>query len=145
MRRIIVGSLVAVGLAACSSSTGPTDERFDLVSINGAALPGPYPDPQQCCAAMEVTGGSLTLAPDGTAAHTLDRRCRANLPPGTTCQVTAPRETWSGRYSRAEGYVELGSSRFAATFGPDRVTIDIAAPPSQGLGLPRFRMEYRAR
>jgi hypothetical protein len=142
LRRVLTASLVVILSAACGSSTSPADEPFQLVSINGAPLPGPYPDPY-CCAVLEVTAGSLTLRADGTAQSTLDRRCRATLPAGTTCQVTVARETGQGRYSRADGYVELGSSRFAATFEPDRVTVDVADPTSSGL-TPMFRLEYRA-
>lgn len=142
---VLAGLLIvtAMGIAGCDSATGSGADQFDLVSINGEPLPGPYPDPQGCCPTLEVIAGELVLEADGTLQHTLQVRCRTDLPAGTTCEVTGDgRQTASGTYSRSEGTLTLGDGTpRPASFETDRVVVTIRLPASTGY-YPAFTLEY---
>lgn len=133
----------ALGVLACDPAVDSGADRFDLVSINAEPLPGPYPDPQGCCGTVEVIAGELVLEADGTLQHTLQVRCRADLPAGTTCEITGDgRETTAGSYSRSEGTLTLGDgSPLPATFESERVVVTIRLPVSMGY-FPTFTLEY---
>jgi hypothetical protein len=138
-----------VAVAACGDSPSePAGDRYTLATINGAALPGPFPDVFGLATALEVTAGTLTLRTNGTFRETLTIRCRSPLPPESTCELTAPVTIEAeGIYSRADGYVRypegaVPDTEFAAVFTDDSVTITIMLPPSQGGGA-SFVLEYR--
>ncbi|HEX7089269.1 MAG TPA: hypothetical protein VF192_03995 [Longimicrobiales bacterium] len=135
---------IAVAAAACDDSPSePDEEVYTLATVNGQPLPGPYPDPFSADNAFEVVEGTLTLRSDGTMTQELVARCRTDLPPGTECRVDGDgRTAVEGRYSRADGQVELGDRSFAASFGTDRVTITLGGPPSLGF-VATFVLEYR--
>jgi hypothetical protein len=140
----VLGS-VTIGGSACSGSpAGPGGDEFSLVTINGAALPGPYPGSDS----FEITSGSLTLHPDGRAVRFTEIRCKSDLPPGTTCQVTSGGTTDEGSYSRAEGWVQFGEprwegdGRFSAEFGAHSIVVRYGSPPSDGYS-PSYVFDYR--
>jgi len=144
LRPGVVVTALLLTLGACDDSTaGPEGEVYELETINGNALPGPYPDPMGCCTSFEVVAGELTLRSNGTLTQELTVRCK-------TCTVTGDgKESAEGTYSRTEAYVEypggpFGKSRFPADFADDAVTIHVGYPPSHGL-FPSFDLVYRRR
>jgi hypothetical protein len=59
----LIGLVTCFGLAACGNPTDVSPDApldFELVSVNGAAVPG------AALGGLEVTAGSLTLVADGT-------------------------------------------------------------------------------
>jgi hypothetical protein len=136
-------------LSGCGDSpSAPAGDRYTLATINGAPLPGPFPDVFGLATALEVTAGTLTLRTNGTFRETLTIRCKSPLPPESTCELTGPVTIEAeGIYSRADGYVRypegaVPDTQFAAVFSDDSVTITIVLPPSQG-GSASFVLEYR--
>ncbi|HSJ06850.1 MAG TPA: hypothetical protein VK936_09110 [Longimicrobiales bacterium] len=144
---LLVAATVAV--AGCGDSPSePAGDRYTLTAINGAPLPGPFPDVFGLATALEVTAGTLTLRSNGTFRETLTIRCRSPLPPETTCELTGPVTIEAeGVYSRADGYVRypegaVPDTEFATVFTDAAVTITVVLPPSQGGGA-SFVLEYR--
>jgi hypothetical protein len=149
--RALTGLLVAVVVAVTGCGDSPSEpagDRYTLATINGAPLPGPFPDVFGLATALEVTAGTLTLRSNGTFRETLTIRCRLPLPPESTCELTGPVTIEAeGVYSRADGYVRYPEGavpdvEFAADFADDAVTVNIVLPPSQG-GSASFVLEYR--
>jgi len=79
MRKIITLSLaVALALAACGGEADDPTGTYDMVSIDGNALP--YAPTHQGQKGPEIVSGSLTLNADGTFAFSMGYR----LPGGAT-------------------------------------------------------------
>ncbi|HEY8469463.1 MAG TPA: hypothetical protein VIL18_07465 [Longimicrobiales bacterium] len=133
-----------VAAAACDDPpSGPDEEVYTLATVNGQPLPGPYPDPLYPIDIWEVVEGTLTLRSDGTLTWEFVARCKTDLPPGTECQMDGDgRFAVEGRYSRAEGQVELGERNYMASFETDRVTITLGGPPSLGFAA-TFVLEFQ--
>ena len=79
MRKIITLFVaVALALAACGGEGGDPTGTYDMVSIDGNALP--YAPAHQGQKGPEIVAGSLTLNADGTFAFSMGYR----LPGGAT-------------------------------------------------------------
>jgi hypothetical protein len=133
--------ILALFLVSACDSTTPAGEVYALVSINGEALPGPYPD-GHFSQVLELTAGGITLHPDGTFESWWRVRCRSDLPHGSECEVTDDREEMSGTYTTGS-ITFTGGATFDADFGETRVTVHMVTPPSMGFSSPPFVMEYR--
>lgn len=139
-------ALLVVAFGCSDNPAGPSGDTFVLATINGAPLPAPDPD----LWAAEIISGSLTLHPDGRLTATKTIRCKTDLPPSTTCQISnGGKVTSEGSYSRTEGWVQFGTprwpgdQRYTTEFGAESVRILIASPPSSGGISPRYLLEYR--
>lgn len=143
---VVVAALACTGCA--DSPSGPGPEVYSLTSINGAPLPGPFPDVFGLSAVIDVTAGTLTLRPEGTFREVMTIRCRSPLPPGTECEITGNGTIeGDGVYSRSEGFVRypagpVPDAHFPAAFDGSTVTIHLGLPPSLG-GSASFVLEYR--
>jgi hypothetical protein len=122
MKTAALISLCAAGItvAGCGDPVGAVEGDYQLIRINEESLPAQHPFSDL----LLITAGTLVLRPDGTAEETLTARCRQNLPPGTSCQVTQPQERRTGTYSRNERWLRLGGSAYSLAFERNRVTIE---------------------
>jgi hypothetical protein len=111
---------LSVAVAGCGDPVGTVEGDYQLVRINDESVPAQHPFSTQ----LQITAGTLMLRPDGTAEETLTVRCRQNLPPGTSCQVTQPQERRTGTYSRTERWLRLGGSAYSLAFERNRVIIE---------------------
>jgi hypothetical protein len=142
------GALLVVALSAavsaCDSPAGLDGTVYTLMTVNSQPLPAPFPDPFMPPNTFEATAGTLTLRSDGTFVQVLVMRCRTPQPTGSECEVHGDgRLTMAGSYSRTDGWVDTGDRQFLATFDAGQVTIDVAYPPSMGVQMPRFLLEFR--
>lgn len=137
----VIGALCALAvLGGCKDSPTASDgERYTLKTVSGVSLPAPDPTTH----VVDITAGTLKLRSDGTLTEEMTVRCRSNLPPGTTCQVTnGGRSSREGTYSRTEGWVRFGNIQVPAAFTSRSVTITYGCPPSQGFSCPQVVARY---
>lgn len=127
-------------LAACDGLLDPT-EQYTLISVNGSALPAPYPDPA-ASGDLQVTAGVLTLHEGGRLTGSWTMACPTSLPEGSTCEVTGDgRQTFEGTYSREDGVVFIGDHPYLAEFRTNGLEFTVQLPPSLGLS-PRYVLRY---
>jgi hypothetical protein len=140
---LLLVTAAVLALSGCDGSLlGMGGESFTLRTINGGSLPYPFPMLETT---REITAGSVVLSRNGRVTESMTVRCKSTLPPGTTCNNSGDgRNVREGRYSKTEGWVELGEDsdgspfRYPATFAGRTVQITF------GSGLsPRYTFEYR--
>lgn len=142
-RRALVLCTIAAGavLAGCEDPGGPSTDVYALATVNQQALPAEYPDPLIPQGTFVVTAGELVLEDDGTLRGSFTVGCRSALPEGTTCTVSQPRQAFQGSYSRAEGWMQLGESRYPAQFEDRSVSVRVFIPQYRGI-YPEYALRF---
>lgn len=109
--------LAVVVLGGCEALFGTDAEVYTLATVNAEAVPAPSGD------IIQWVEGELTLHDDTRASMTGEVRCNPNPPPGTGCEITVPRNTAEGTYSRSEGWLRFGTMEYKARFEARKVVL----------------------
>jgi hypothetical protein len=143
LRRAATFATLAVGmvLAGCGDPGGPSQEEYTLRTVNNQPLPAAYPDPFMPADEFQVSGGEIILQDGGRYIGSFTVQCRSNLPEGTTCTVDEPEQVFEGAYSRAEGWMEIGSRRYPAVFENAAVSVRIFIPAYLGY-YPEYNLRF---
>lgn len=112
--------LAVVILGGCEGPFGTDAGVYTLATVNGKPLPALHRHDEL----VEAVSAELTLRPDGTATLVSVDRCTPDPPPGLGCALyDEGRRTNEGSYSRSEGWVQFGFTRFQASFQVRKVVL----------------------
>ncbi len=109
--------LALVILGGCEGLFGNDAQVYTLATVNGQAVPAPSED------IIQWVEAEITLHDDTRATMTGEVRCNPNPPPGTGCEITIPRNTSEGTYSRSEGWLRFGTAEYEARFEDRKVVL----------------------
>jgi hypothetical protein len=116
LRKTLRAGVIAVALAACSDSTGPSPDQlvgsYNLFTIDGASLPVVVDQVGEDKA--EVTMGTVTLDEDGTFGDVTELRItEAGV---VTTEVQATQGTWTVSGSTVTFVPNDGSGNYSMTW-----------------------------
>jgi hypothetical protein len=112
--------LAVVILGGCEGLFGTDADVYTLATVNGKPLPALHRHDDL----VEAVSAELTPRPDGTATMVSVDRCTPNPPPGLGCELyDGGQQTNEGSYSRSEGWVQFGFTRFQASFQARKVVL----------------------
>ena len=122
LRAIAVISLLAA-VTSCGESTAPLT-TYQLSTIDGLPLPRPW----SILGTTIIHEGHFTLTSSNDYVIRYDIRCRANLPPGTTCHVSDESLVEHGHYDESEGRITYKGQSHRADISSAAVTLWFGEP-----------------